>query len=224
VGNILSILGLSLLIDSWEAYCFFVVCAGLQFGRALYEERLLAATLPAYTEYQKRVGQFFPRLAPSRSLRASLGIILLATSLSVTTVVAEDWAPKCIQWNKRALSGSWFSSADKKELERYLAAYPEEEKEPVACRPFRDLQAKCASVWFDLSGVVDPPISSEQGLKRIAAISGCSTLSGLDDMCKLLESTAKKGVLLSEDQRTIMADCFEKKLRNQRVDFLRPAM
>jgi hypothetical protein len=100
VGNILSILGLSLLIDSWQAYCFFVVCAALQFGRALCEERVLAATFPAYNEYRKRVGRFFPKLWSSRGLNVSLGIILLATGFSVTTVAAEDWARKCIEWEQ----------------------------------------------------------------------------------------------------------------------------
>ncbi|HYQ08912.1 MAG TPA: isoprenylcysteine carboxylmethyltransferase family protein [Xanthobacteraceae bacterium] len=46
VGNIVSILGLALLIDSLQAMLLFLLCSGLQAGRALYEERLLAAQFP----------------------------------------------------------------------------------------------------------------------------------------------------------------------------------
>ena len=40
------ILGLALLIDSLQAVLLFLLCSGLQAGRALYEERLLAAQFP----------------------------------------------------------------------------------------------------------------------------------------------------------------------------------
>jgi protein-S-isoprenylcysteine O-methyltransferase Ste14 len=61
VGNILSLLGLALLIDSLQAFGLLVICAGLQVWRALYEEKLLEANFVQYAEYKNRVGRFIPR-------------------------------------------------------------------------------------------------------------------------------------------------------------------
>ena len=62
VGNILSIFGVALLIDSIEAIVLFIVCAALQIGRSAYEERLLTKTFPDYANYKSRVGRFIPHL------------------------------------------------------------------------------------------------------------------------------------------------------------------
>jgi protein-S-isoprenylcysteine O-methyltransferase Ste14 len=78
LGNIVSLLGLALLIDSGEAVALFFVCSGLQVGRAFYEERLLQSNFPEYARYKRRVGGFFPRLASAR--RAAASLILLAVA------------------------------------------------------------------------------------------------------------------------------------------------
>lgn len=48
LGNIVSLFGLALLIDSVEAVALFFVCSGLQVARAFYEERLLQSNFPEY--------------------------------------------------------------------------------------------------------------------------------------------------------------------------------
>jgi protein-S-isoprenylcysteine O-methyltransferase Ste14 len=62
LGNIVSLFGLALLVDSVLAVTLFFVCSGLQVARALYEERLLQSNFPEYARYKLRVGGFFPRL------------------------------------------------------------------------------------------------------------------------------------------------------------------
>ena len=61
-SNILSLLGLALLIDSMQSVTLFVVCSFLQMWRARYEEKLLDANFPEYAVYRNRVGRFLPRL------------------------------------------------------------------------------------------------------------------------------------------------------------------
>jgi protein-S-isoprenylcysteine O-methyltransferase Ste14 len=71
VGNMLSLLGLGLLIGTPEAMLVAVAVAGLQIGRASYEERLLLSIFPAYGAYKLQVGGFFPHVEILKSLRAT---------------------------------------------------------------------------------------------------------------------------------------------------------
>lgn len=68
VGNILSLVGLALLIDSPEAFGLLIICGGLQVWRALYEEKLLELNFAEYAEYKNRVGCFIPRLRSKSQL------------------------------------------------------------------------------------------------------------------------------------------------------------
>jgi protein-S-isoprenylcysteine O-methyltransferase Ste14 len=77
VGNILSLLGLALLIDSAAAAGLVIICGGLQVARALYEEQILQANFSGYADYKARVGRFIPRLSPTHPLAsAALRIFL----------------------------------------------------------------------------------------------------------------------------------------------------
>ena len=80
LGNIISLFGLALLIDSPVAIALFFVCSGLQVWRALYEERLLLANIDGYAEYRNRVGRFLPKLKPARVAPA---LVLVLTALSL---------------------------------------------------------------------------------------------------------------------------------------------
>jgi protein-S-isoprenylcysteine O-methyltransferase Ste14 len=53
-------LGTLIVVFSPAALAVFVAYLGLQLGRALTEERLLAATFPAYREYMARTSRFIP--------------------------------------------------------------------------------------------------------------------------------------------------------------------
>ncbi len=61
-GNILTVSGLGLLLGTAESLALALGIAGLQIGRAYFEERLLAAAFPDYALYKARVGAFLPRL------------------------------------------------------------------------------------------------------------------------------------------------------------------
>jgi protein-S-isoprenylcysteine O-methyltransferase Ste14 len=71
VGNILSLCGLALLIDSLEAFGLFFICGSLQVWRAIYEEKLLEANFAEYAEYKNRVGCFIPRLSSRREVASA---------------------------------------------------------------------------------------------------------------------------------------------------------
>ena len=74
VANILSLLGLALLIDSLEAFGLLFICGGLQVWRALYEEKLLEANFAEHAEYKNRVGCFIPRLSTKKQLASARGL------------------------------------------------------------------------------------------------------------------------------------------------------
>jgi protein-S-isoprenylcysteine O-methyltransferase Ste14 len=60
-GNILSLLGLGLLIGTPLSLVLSFVIAALQIGRAYFEERLLGAAFPDYAAYKAKAGAFLPR-------------------------------------------------------------------------------------------------------------------------------------------------------------------
>ncbi len=61
-GNILTVFGLGLLLGTPLSLLLSFVIAGLQIGRAYFEERLLASSIPEYALYRAKVGAFLPRL------------------------------------------------------------------------------------------------------------------------------------------------------------------
>ena len=79
LGNIISLFGLALLIDSPVAIALFFVCSGLQVWRALYEERLLLANIDGYAEYRTELVDL-PKLKPARVAPA---LVLVLTALSL---------------------------------------------------------------------------------------------------------------------------------------------
>jgi protein-S-isoprenylcysteine O-methyltransferase Ste14 len=62
VGNIISLLGLGLLIGTSEAVLLSLVMSAIQIGRASFEERLLLSHFPTYGAYMAEVGGFVPRI------------------------------------------------------------------------------------------------------------------------------------------------------------------
>ncbi len=61
-GNILTAFGLGLLLGTPESLLLFFVIAGLQIGRAYFEERILLCAFPDYSVYMRQAGAFLPRL------------------------------------------------------------------------------------------------------------------------------------------------------------------
>jgi protein-S-isoprenylcysteine O-methyltransferase Ste14 len=88
LGNLVSLLGLALLIDSVEAVALFFVCSGLQMCRALYEEKLLQSNFSEYASYKLRVGGFFPRLNLARPVAAALILFAAACYFVPDSAVA----------------------------------------------------------------------------------------------------------------------------------------
>ncbi len=61
-GNIVTVFGLGLLLGTPQALALSFAIAGLQIGRAYFEERLLLSALPDYALYKDKVGAFLPRI------------------------------------------------------------------------------------------------------------------------------------------------------------------
>lgn len=65
-GEILHILGLSILAATPAAFVLFVFAVALQVVRAKIEERKFLATVPAYAEFRARTGFLWPKLGSGR--------------------------------------------------------------------------------------------------------------------------------------------------------------
>ncbi len=61
-GNILSALGVGLLLGTPESLLLSFAIAGFQIGRAYFEERILLCAFPDYSVYMRKAGAFLPRL------------------------------------------------------------------------------------------------------------------------------------------------------------------
>jgi protein-S-isoprenylcysteine O-methyltransferase Ste14 len=254
LGNILSILGLTLLIDSVWAVVLFFVCSGLQIGRALYEEQLLQQNLPGYTDYKRRVGRFFPRLRP-RQL-STVGPVLFALifpaighSAAVPIVVpaselhgiAEDTSSRDVGRYPivriAADDSGWGKKCDslyKKAMAGTWFSKPEQTDIQKAEGDKEQLSKSiptCKS-FFSLQSTCSrlaeswgmEEMKDIDFIKQVESTAGCTAIVGFDHVCQALKNIARKGIKLTDDRRATMAECANGDLRKQRFNLLRPAM
>jgi hypothetical protein len=186
IGNVVWLFGLALLIDSWQAFGLFFVCAALQICRALYEESLLQSTFPAYTDYKSRVGGFFPRLKIGWRFAFPLLVLVLLVSTSPggtatpTLYVAGIGAyPSCFAFN--CFSPELNDPADSplivtKQPFLHLAANT------------RDLAAKCrawyqkavSDSWFNADEQEEVRSVENEDMRKIPS---CKQFDDLVDLC-----------------------------------------
>lgn len=75
-GNIVTLLGLALLVGTLPAFLLFVITAGFQICRALLEEHLLERSVPDYSAYKRQVGAFLPKFFGKAAIK-SIGVVTL---------------------------------------------------------------------------------------------------------------------------------------------------
>jgi protein-S-isoprenylcysteine O-methyltransferase Ste14 len=246
VGNILSILGVALLIDSVEAIALFVICAALQLGRAFYEERLLREAFPDYANYQARVGRFFPRLPlrlaaqtalvlgavlltlpPAQAQRADAGVgDLLLTQVSspdrpLVLIAANATTRKCTAWSRKALSGEIFNERELTDMERTSIGLDLDKlAEGDACKRFYEMKWACEAISGEQRSV---DLSDDAFLQKIGAAPGCPALVA-NDVCQALKNTARKGIRLPDTWQAFMAGCARIEVISRRFEQMRPGM
>ena len=230
IGNILSILGLALLIDSIEAMILFILCSGLQIWRAICEERLLSAHFPEYTEYRTRVGTFMPNLRFKRfalvalctpllplSGRAGEGMSALghfdAPHTYIDRIKAGPTAKQCTDWSKKAAAGGLFTANELVGMDLADPSVP-------ACKTFLELQQKCQEIAGRWS---DNDIGDGDFVKEIEAARGCRSLFATE-VCKALKNIARSGVRLNEDRQAFIGECLKVEVISKRYEQIRPGM
>jgi protein-S-isoprenylcysteine O-methyltransferase Ste14 len=243
IGNLITLAGYTLLVDSKEAILLFFVCGGLQIGRALYEEKLLRQNLPGYSDYARKVGRFFPRIRshikPVGAALALYGLCsaanfdaramtakspsdlpqILSSDQEVPTRIAADaeMGKKCEGWYKKAIDGGWFTNADER---THTKAWERDIEKVESCKPLLALQDKCQELSNDWS----PGENDADYLTKMEATKGCRSIVGFDNVCTALKGIAGKGIVLSEERRAVMAECLLSDVRKRRTGLLRPAM
>jgi protein-S-isoprenylcysteine O-methyltransferase Ste14 len=239
VGNILSILGLTLLIDSKEAVVLFFICAALQIGRALTEERLLAATFPQqYAEYKARVGGFIPRLrlwpvaSPALCLCALLvpqaspaGPLTPAVDIAdpgkqeILQIAVRLDAKKCTEWSRKAKAGNLFPPKEQAEMFEGSAEADKIAAIP-ACKAFYDLRDSCETLTGQRLG---DELNDAAFMEKIEETQGCMSL-GAAEVCKALKALATTGQRLADNRLNFMANCIQIEIADKRFQQIRPAM
>jgi hypothetical protein len=190
VGNILSLLGLALLIDSVASAALFLLCTSLQIGRALYEEKLLKATFPTYVDYSNRVGQFAPKLA---SIKGSLGVMFVVCALYCppTTHRARaletiDPRPHCSRTAVKLRNVCLLNIApDLTDLERYPVTQIATSKTTVGKKCDQWFRKAISRGWFTASDY--DGLEFKTDTEMIGAIGSdpeCRQFAGLQDQCR----------------------------------------
>lgn len=221
VGNILSIVGLGLLLATPESILLALLCCGLQTCRAHYEERLLMSTFVEYRGYMQTVGAFLPRFRACRRGLTVIGLSMLCGLLGPQPAMARDAKAeaKCKAWHQKALSGQWFTKQEGEEfaatetMQESMASIP-------ACRDFFKLQSRCQGAWID----EQIGESSTAILDAVDNIPGCKSILGLANICGALEATRQKKVGMSPGHKALLKQCLDRSIVQGSSEFLRPAL
>jgi hypothetical protein len=250
VGNIVSLFGLALIIDSLEAIALFIICVALQIGRAIYEERLLHVTLSDYAAYEAKVGRFVPRFDVLKGWSAKTAILLcgmfFVKAVSTSAIAEAIDNQHCVTERcppKSSISGSihlarqtpnldkrcadWHAKAlsggwfNHREVDDLNNVGEELENTAIpACMQFNALQSKCTFIV----NAWPERISNATFMQRLEATKGCLAMAGYDNICKAVEGLMRAGVALTDSRKTLALDCYQSSLRTRRVEFLRPAI
>jgi protein-S-isoprenylcysteine O-methyltransferase Ste14 len=235
LGNLLTMLGLALLLSTPLAFLIAGVNCLLQIVRGRYEDRLLSATFPEYGDYMKQVGAFFPRWTARKEVAATIALLGLATLYSPGSAnavapsarlhpsgrhlvfVANDTPSQCKAWYAKALAGQWYTQDDVSAFFELDQSEPAVEKSQ-ACRDFFKLQEKCQNIAVDMGD------DSHDVMKILAVLEstpGCKAIIGADRVCRNLEAAGKGGKKLSSKLQAILPDCADQNILSNTGSFLR---
>jgi protein-S-isoprenylcysteine O-methyltransferase Ste14 len=238
VGNMLTIVGLGLIVSTPSALFLSLICLALQVVRARYEDRLLAATFNEYGAYMSRVNAFFPRLCSRRILRVAAFVSAIVIAGGATELRSEtapsrsEMAAKCLAWHRKALAGEWFTQDEAKEYadtdgnQEFLESIP-------ACKEFFQLADTCQAAAIDVitsepedksHPSADYIKANERLVKIVEQMPGCKSIAGFDYVCPALRMQARRGKSLSPKLRSALGECADASIGKTTSGLIRGAL
>ncbi len=222
VGNMLTIVGLGLIVGTPTALLLCLGCLALQVARARYEDHLLASTFSEYGAYMSRVNAFFPRLGARRIVQMAAiaaATIIASGGASIRTVAAaqskSQMAAKCEAWHRKALAGEWFTQ---QEASEYASTDGNQEglESIPSCKEFFALADTCQAAAIDV--ITSEPENksrpsaeyikaNENLVKIIEQVPGCKSIAGFNYVCPALRMQARRGKALSPKLKSMLGDC-----------------
>ena len=239
VGNMLTIVGLGLIVSTLSALLLSLGCLALQVARAHYEDRLMASTFNEYGAYMSRVSAFFPRLSARRIVQVAA--ILWATIIASggagipSKAAAEsrsDMAAKCEAWHRKALAGEWFTEEEAKEYAGTDGNQEGLESIP-ACKEFFALADTCQAAAIDVitsepedknRPTADYIKANEKLVKIIERVPGCKSIAGFNYVCPALRMQARRGKALSPKLKSMLGECADASIGKNTSGLIRGAL
>jgi protein-S-isoprenylcysteine O-methyltransferase Ste14 len=221
VGNMLTIVGLGLIVSTPAALLLSLACLALQFARAHYEDRLLASTFNEYGAYMSRVNAFFPGLRSRRIVQvaAIVSATIIANGGGMRVEAAgqskAEMAATCQEWHRKALAGEWFTE---QEASKYAGTDGNQEglESIPACKEFFALADTCQAAAIDVitsepedkgRPTADYIKANENLVKLIERMPGCKSIAGFNYVCPALRMQARRGKALSPKLKSMLSEC-----------------
>ncbi len=230
VGNILSIMGLGLMIGTPVSMSLAAATCALQVCRAHYEDKLMAATFDDYEAYMSKVNAFIPRIG--RTALAAMMSISIISFAGIDEAAAQgkgradpNAGARCQAWHQKALSGQWFSTQDGKEFVT-TEAKQEALMSTPACKEFFQLQSRCEQAWIDVlvsDGTPERRKAEAVLLSTLESAPACKAIIGFEGVCTTLRSHSR-GKQLSTRLQSILKECADGSIGRRTSGMLRPAL
>jgi protein-S-isoprenylcysteine O-methyltransferase Ste14 len=236
LGNMLTIVGLGLIVSTPSALFLSFICLVLQIARARYEDQLLASTFEGYRAYMSRVNAFLPRLSSRPTIR--MAAIITATIIGVDAAdiraepTRQQMAEKCQTWHRKALAGQWFTQQDAEEYAGTDNGQEGFESVPT-CKAFFGLAGRCQAAVINVITTTPenprrPPAdfikANAQLVKIIEDVPGCKSIAGFEYVCPALRMQARGGNALSPKLQSILRECADASIGRTTSGLMRGAL
>ena len=239
VGNMLTIVGLGLIVGTLSALFLSLICLALQVARARYEDRLLASTFNEYGAYMSRVNAFFPRLCSRRVIR--MAVIVSATVIAGSAAAYGPKPPRspARRWRRNAKRGTARRSRANGSPKRRRKSMPA----PTAIRKVSNQfqPAKNSSPWRtparrpqstssrrSLSDKSHPSAdyikANERLVKIVDQVPGCKSIAGFDYVCPALRMQSRRGKTLSPKLKSVLGECADASIGKTTSGLIRGAL
>ena len=239
VGNMLTIVGLELIVGTLSALFLSLICLALQVARARYEDRLLASTFNEYGAYMSRVNAFFPRLCSRRVIRMAVIVsatVIAGSGIGIRSEAAaqsrSQMAAKCEAWHRKALAGEWFTQEEAKEYAGTDGNQEGLESIP-ACKEFFALADTCQAAAIDVitsepddkgHPSADYIKANERLVKIVDQVPGCKSIAGFDYVCPALRMQSRRGKTLSPKLKSVLGACADASIGKTTSGLIRGAL